>query len=213
MTKVRVCIVAAFFGFTQIAVTAAAESFAESISDCRKINNKERRYQCYDEAESATSGASREVGDFSYKSTSDPITGQTLHTLSIRSSRGLNSRGEPIVLELRCDSTQPGEYDLRLRWGNFLASSAPEVTTRLGGEPSVSGNWQTDRRRETSIFPGQESGYTADAFISTLVEQVEEGNTNVVFRTQPYNAEPITAVFNFKGFVKVVEPMRQSCKF
>lgn len=213
MIKARVLMVALIFGLTQWAAPVAADSFAEAISDCRKINNKERRYQCYDAAESAAASVRREVGNFNYQAKSDPVSGQTIHTLSIRSSRGLNSRREPIILELTCDSTRPGEYNLRLHWGNFLESSEPEVTTRIGDQPAVTGTWETDRRRETAILPGKKSGYTKQQLIETLVDEIAAGNSNVVFRTKPYNAEPITAVFNFTGFLEVVEPMRNSCRF
>lgn len=212
---VRIWMLAFVLGLAQLTAVASAETFIEAITNCLKINSQERRYQCYDAAESERSmgNVEREVAKFNYEANSDPITGQTLHTLSIRSDRGLNSRGDPIILRMTCDSTRPGEYMLRLQWGDFLESSNPEITTRLGQENSVTGSWETDSRRETSILAGSEAGYTKTEFIDSLVEQVDSGNQSVVFRTSPYNADPITAVFDFTGFLDVLQPMRESCRF
>ncbi len=200
-------------GAVLLSSTASAETFSEAITNCRKINNKERRYQCYDQAEAQAGNVNREVAKFNYRTTSDPITGQTLHTLTIRSDRGLNGRGDPIILEMTCDSTKPGDYNLTLRWEDFLESSNPNVTTRLGQTPSVTERWATNRSRESSLFTGSSDGYSKAEFIETLVSQVGDGNASVVFRTTPYNDAPITAVFDFTGFLEVVTPMRESCQF
>ncbi|WP_189611325.1 hypothetical protein [Saccharospirillum salsuginis] len=200
-------------GISCLSVTASAETFIEAITNCRKINNTEARYQCYDRAESQVSNVKRNVAKFNYESTSDPITGQTVHNLSIRSDRGLNGRGDPIILELSCDSTKPGTYELVLRWKDFLESSNPNVTTRLGQTPSVTEEWETDRSRESSIFTDTPEGYTKQSLMETLVSEVENGNPSIVFRATPYNDDPITAVFDFTGFLDVIEPMRESCQF
>lgn len=214
MSMVRIIQKALVVGaITVSAAPVLAESFTELIMNCREIENRDRRYQCYDTAEASAANVNREVGDFNYQARTDPITGQIVHTLTIRSNRGLNSRGNPIIFELSCDSTRSGRYQLRLRWRSFLESRTPQITTRLGEQPSVTGTWDTDRRRETAILAGEESGYSKQEFIATLTDEVEAGNTTVVFRTRPYNAEPITAVFNFNGFLEVVRPMRESCDF
>jgi len=213
VTPFRVWIGSVVLGISCLSVTASAETFIEAITNCRKINNTEARYQCYDRAESQASNVKREVAKFNYESTSDPITGQTVHKLSIRSDRGLNGRGDPIILEMSCDSTKPGTYDLVLLWEDFLASSNPEVTTRLGQTPSVTEEWETDRSRESSIFTDTPEGYTKQSLMETLVSEVEQGNPSIVFRATPYNDEPITAVFDFTGFLDVIEPMRESCQF
>lgn len=213
MTPLRIWIGSVVLGIVFLSVTASAETFIESITNCRKINNKERRYECYDQAEAQAGNVKREVAKFNYRSTSDPITGQTVHTLTIRSDRGLNGRGNPIILEMTCDSTRPGTYNLTLRWEDFLESSRPQVTTRLGQTPSVTSQWQTDRSRESSIFTGTEAGYSKESFMETLLSEVENGNATVVFRTTPYNDAPITAVFDFTGFLDVIQPMRESCRF
>lgn len=213
MSRVRKRVSGVFLGAALLSFTAGAETFIEAITNCRKINNKESRYQCYDRAEAQVGNVNREVAKFNYRTASDPITGQTLHTLTIRSDRGLNGRGDPIILEMTCDSTKPGGYSLTLRWEDFLESSTPNVTTRLGQAPSVTERWATNRSRESSVFAGSEEGYSKTEFIETLVAELEEGNASVVFRTTPYNDAPITAVFDFTGFLEVVAPMRESCQF
>lgn len=213
MTPFRVWIGSVVLGISCLSVMASAETFIEAITNCRKINNTEARYQCYDRAESQVSNVNREVAKFNYESTSDPITGQTVHKLSIRSDRGLNGRGDPIILEMSCDSTKPGTYDLVLRWEDFLESSNPSVTTRLGQTPSVTEEWDTDRSRESSIFTDTPEGYTKQSLMETLVSEVERGNPSIVFRATPYNDDPITAVFDFTGFLDVIAPMRESCEF
>ncbi|WP_157954255.1 hypothetical protein [Saccharospirillum mangrovi] len=195
------------------AMTAVAETFVDAISNCRELNNRERRYACYDEAEASSGNAQLEVAAFNYEAKSDPLTGQTEHHLSIRSAQGLNGRGDPIVLDWQCDSTAPGQYTLTLRWEDFLPSTRPEVTTRLGQLAPVTGRWEAGRYRESSILSGADSGFTQAEFVAQLAAQVQAGHTTVVFRTTPYNDDPITAVFDFTGFLEVIEPMRQSCRF
>lgn len=204
--------------FTALALVLAstlvfAETFVESISNCRELNNRERRYACYDEAEANSGDVQLEVAAFNYQANSDPLTGQTEHQLSIRSSQGLNSRGDPIVLQWQCDSTEPGAYTLTLQWEDFLPSGRPEVTTRLGQLAPVTGNWLAGRYRESSILDGSDTGFSLAEFVTQAAQQVAAGNTTVVFRTTPYNDDPITAVFDFTGFTEAVEPMRQSCRF
>lgn len=190
-----------------------AETFVESVSNCREINNREQRYACYDEAEANSGDVQLELAAFNYEASSDPLTGQTEHRLSIRSVQGLNGRGDPIVLEWQCDSTVPGEYVLILNWEDFLPSNRPEVTTRLGKLAPVTGLWQAGRYRESALLQGNETGFSQTEFVAQLSDQVSAGNTTVVFRTTPYNDDPITAVFDFTGFLEVIAPMRESCRF
>ncbi|PTY36850.1 hypothetical protein BGP77_06065 [Saccharospirillum sp. MSK14-1] len=192
---------------------ALAETFVEAISNCRELNNRERRYACYDDAEAYSGNVQREVAAFNYEATSDPLTGQTEHQLTIRSAQGLNGRGDPIVLLWQCDSTAPGRYTLTLRWEDFLPSGRPEVTTRLGQQAPVTGRWQAGSYRESSILDGPDTGFTLTEFVTQVAAQIDAGHTTMVFRTRPYNDDPITAVFDFTGFTEVVEPMRQSCRF
>lgn len=198
------------------AAASQAETFAESILECRALTDQDQRYECYDEAEQRQAEAqkvTRDVGKFDYESVSDPITGQTEHSVFLRSDRGLNRRRNPIELELTCDSTRPGDYRLVLNWGEFLPSTKPEVTTRIGQGDSVTGSWQADRFRERTIFPGPESGYSKAELVNELEAEAEAGNTTLVFRTTPYNYTPITAVFDVTGFTDVIQPMRASCQF
>jgi len=202
-------VLALSFGSTAV----LAETFVEAISNCRELNNRDRRYACYDEAEAYSGNVQLEVAAFNYEATSDPLTGQTEHQLSIRSAQGLNGRGDPIVLSWQCDSTEPGRYTLTLRWEDFLPSGRPEVTSRLGQQAPVTGRWQAGGSRESSILEGDDTGFTLSEFVAQVAQQVERGNTTMVFRTTPYNDDPITAVFDFTGFTEVIEPMRQSCRF
>jgi hypothetical protein len=191
-----------------------AETFAESIQQCQTNTNQNQRYRCYDQAEQAlVQNVNRDVGKFSYESTTDPVTGQTLYTVFLRSDLGLNRRGNPVELKITCDSTQHNDYQLVLSWGEFLPSTQPEVTTRIGQGNPVTGTWYTDRFRQSTVFAGGQSGFSKIDFIDQLEAQVEAGNPTLVFRTTPYNYTAITAEFNMAGFVDVIEPMRASCKF
>lgn len=203
-------------GGLTIASVSQAETFAESIQECRSLTDQQQRYQCYDDAEQVQAEArsvTRDIGKFDYESISDPITGQTEHSVFLRSDRGLNRRRNPIELEMTCDSTVAGDYQLVLNWGEFLPSTRPEVTTRIGQGESVTGTWQTDRFRERTIFPGAESGFSKVDLVNQLENETEAGNATLVFRTTPYNYSAITAVFDMTGFTDVIEPMRTSCQF
>ncbi|MHA7880782.1 MAG: hypothetical protein ACX931_13385 [Saccharospirillum sp.] len=200
-------------GVTALAGPVLAQSFADAVQQCREISNQAARYACYDSIERETANERRDVGKFNYESTFDPITGEEQFQLTIRSDRGLNPRGNPIVLEWRCDSTQPGDYRLELIWQSFLNSANPEVLTRIGDEDPVIGRWQAGRLRETSLFEGGDTGFGKTEFVDALLDQIDSGNATLVFRTQPYNRSPITAVFDFSGFPDLIQPMRESCQF
>ncbi|MCH8532855.1 MAG: hypothetical protein LAT65_18545 [Saccharospirillum sp.] len=200
-------------GLSWFSTQAIAQSFADAVAQCRQISNQAARYACYDNIETGPSNQRRDVGKFNYQSTFDPITGQAQFKLSIRSDRGLNPRGNPIILEWSCDSTQPGDYRLELIWQSFLESANPEVLTRIGDADPVVGRWQAGRLRETSLFQDVVTGFGKSEFVDALLAQIDSGNTSLVFRTQPYNRAPITAVFDFSGFDELVLPMRESCQF
>lgn len=203
-------------GGLMIATISQAETFAESIQECRSLTSQTQRYQCYDDAEQVLAEAqsvTRDIGKFDYESITDPITGQTEHSVFLRSDRGLNRRRNPIELELTCDSTRPGDYQLVLNWGEFLPSTEPDVTTRIGQGDSVTGTWQTDRFRERTIYPGVEAGFSKVELVNQLQAEADAGNATLVFRTIPYNYSAITAVFDMTGFTDVIEPMRASCQF
>lgn len=203
-------------GGLMTATVSQAETFAESIQECRSLTNQTQRYQCYDDAEQALAEAqsvTRDIGKFDYKSITDPITGQTEHSVFLRSDRGLNRRRNPIELELTCDSTRPSDYQLVLNWGEFLPSTEPDVTTRIGQGDSVTGTWRTDRFRERTIYPGSEAGFSKVELVNQLQAEADAGNATLVFRTTPYNYAAITAVFDMTGFSDVIEPMRASCQF
>ena len=122
----------------------------------------------------------------------DPITDEAVFFASLEAKSGRNEFGTPPTLAIR----RTGEQDeLFVVWSDYFAEDEATVTYRIDKQDARTLSWHVSTTDEATFYPAD-----ATALIRRLL-QAEQ----LAIRGQPYNASPITAVFDLQGLQAVVE--------
>jgi type VI secretion system protein VasI len=198
-------------GLLFIACPALAEIVEKDIATCAAIEGSLERLTCFDKlAESnglngpqpVETGAS-EVGKWYVERTKNPIDDTEKVVLALTADEGVSAFGQPIILFLRCQSRQ---FEFYISWNDYLASDGEfgsewkYVLVRHGSDEAVPEQWSTST--------DQKATFAADprAHLKQML-----ANTSFVAQITPYNASPITAVFDTTGLKESWQPLMAVC--
>ena len=118
--------------------------------------------------------------------------------LSLRASGGQSTRGEPILLVLRCRS---GETEAFIRWNDYLGLDEARVTTRIGNAKAETRSWNISTDNLATFYRRNDV-----EFIKALL------NTDrFLAQVTPYGENPVTATFDITGLSIAVVPLRETC--
>lgn len=167
---------------------------------CSIEQDGESRLRCFDDVARRIGGPDRNVptvtaGNWTISETLNPLDDTQTVVLSVRSSSGNSTYGQPVALILRCAANQTEVY---ISWNDYLGSDA-EVTWRVGDGSAQTAEWSLSTDSTATFYPRPDM-----AFIKELM---------LVERVIPYNSDPVTAVFDVSGLVEVVEPLARACEW
>ena len=109
----------------------------------------------------------------------------------------LPSQKDNVILVLTC--TQ-GATDAYVVWRQYLGVYDPEVTWRIGSDPSVTETWVLSTDNEATFSPEP-------------VELIKRMMTNDSFliQTTPFGSAPVTMAFNTAGLKTEITELRETC--
>lgn len=126
----------------------------------------------------------------------NPIDDSKTITMYLNADSGKNTWGQPLKLIVRCKSN---ETNLIINWNDYLGSEA-NVLTRVGTNEAVTSPW--------SISTDSQATFHKDP-VPFLEEMIK--SNKLVAQVTPYNANPVTAIFDTSGLENAIKPLRETC--
>jgi hypothetical protein len=127
----------------------------------------------------------------------DPLDGSKNIQMLIGADKPLPAQKDHVILVLTCMQGATSAYVV---WRQYLGVYDPEVTWRVGSDPSVTETWilSTDSEATFALKP---------------VELIKHMMTNDWFliKTTPFGSVPVTMVFNTAGLKTEVAELREAC--
>ena len=186
--------------------TYASADVRKGIATCASIDGELSRLECYDKLAKAEELDGPQPTDnnsidsnsqWEVKETINPIDDTKTTTLTASSVSGTNRRGIPVILMIRCKSS---ETDLVVSWSDYMGSDL-NVLLRIDNQRAFTMSWNMSTNNSAGFFPGSPI---------TFLHQMIKGN-RLVIQATPYNESPITAIFSLAGLTKAIAPLRANC--
>ena len=127
----------------------------------------------------------------------DPLDGSKNIQMLMGTVNRSTSQKDPVILVLTCTQGATNAYVV---WRRYLGVYDPEVTWRIGSDPSVSETWILSTDNEATFAPDP-------------VELIKHMMTNDMFmiKTTPFGSAPVTMAFNTAGLKTEVAELRETC--
>jgi type VI secretion system protein VasI len=171
------------------------------------------RLNCYDllarqkglDGPQSMGGEPVTAGNWDVSRTKNPIDDSETVVIRLDAESGSGQFGEPVSLIVRCKSNVTEAY---IVWNDFLATDDrsyagnwKNVTVRFGNEEAKVERWSTST--------DQTATFMSDPVIPAL--RAMATSSQFVAQTTPFNASPITAVFNTAEMEIALQPLMEVC--
>jgi len=127
----------------------------------------------------------------------DPLDGSKDIQMLMGTVNPLPSQKDHVILVLTCTHGATNAYVV---WRQYLGVYDPEVTWRVGSDPSVTETWVLSTDSEATFSPEP-------------IELIKHMMTNDLFliMTTPFGNAPVTMAFNTAGLKTEVAELRETC--
>jgi hypothetical protein len=196
-------------GVTDTEALPPRAELLEELRSIYEIESESERIRAYDQfaaslfgpvqrgtesAEGAENDA--DPGEWITSVETDPISDESVFFTALEAQSGRNEFGEAPVLAVR----RTGERDeVYVIWSDYFSEDSAVVTHRIDDNNVDTRSWPVSTTNEATFYPGD-----ATQLLKDLV-QAEQ----LAVRAQPYDASPITAVFELQGLRAIVEDHRE----
>tara|TARA_Y100000782_G_scaffold71835_2_gene77680 strand:- start:30493 stop:31086 length:594 start_codon:yes stop_codon:yes gene_type:complete len=171
----------------------------KDLTDCAVIQNDGSRLQCFDWLVDTRLGFSSPYvgsGKWMASRSVNPLDDTNIVYLRIKSDQGIDKRGRPISLGLRCKSNKT---EMFISWNDYLGGDV-WITSRVGAAKAKRERWSvsTDKTAAFKLrpIPTIKRLIKADQYVAEVV---------------PYNDNPLTAIFDVRGLSEAIKPLRKEC--
>lgn len=178
----------------------------KEIVTCASEKNTVLRLACFDDLAARHSLAPSSVdtsgkpgsGVWSTRTSIDPMTDTSIHTAILLAESGKSKYGKSIVLAVRCANNMT---ELWVSWDSYLGNRDTKVTHRVGKDKPKTAPWSLSTNNQSTFYPGSPVN---------LLKSIAQ-STSFVANVTPYNASPITAVFDTTGADTALADIRKDC--
>ena len=171
-----------------------------ALARCGAIATPSERLVCYDalaKSLASTKSTPGGVGEWQLSGETNPVDDTRTVILHLVATSGQSVYGQPIVMVLRCQTHKTEVY---VDWGSYLGDDAV-VTTRVGSGDAKTKLWDVSTDHTGTFYHGDKVAFIKDLMaVDRFVAQLT-----------PYNANPITAVFEVTGLPTAVQALREDC--
>jgi len=183
-----------------------------SLNDCAAMPGATARLGCYDELAiergyRPPQTAVGQSGKWVVSETTNPMddTRQVTLILPAELTSTVSRMGDRPIFVARCMSNTTEAY---INWNDYLGDDSSSVysdwknvTIRIGDEAAIQQRWGVSTDSRATFAPG---------WAGSLLRQMAGANT-LVARTTPYNASPVTAIFDTTGMAEALVPLMETC--
>jgi len=129
----------------------------------------------------------------------DPQDGAKDIQMLLAAVNRLPSQKDHVILVLTC---KQGAINAYVVWRQYLGVYDPEVTWRVGSDPSVTETWALSTDNEATFAPEP-------------VKLIKHMISNDLFliKTTPFGSVPVTMEFNTAGLKTEVAELRETCSW
>ena len=154
--------------------------------------------------DAASDPAGNTAGGWFVDTDTDPLDDSKQIIASLSSESGRSRFDGPIRFVMRCQSNKTEVYAI---WHDYVGDDSrsvyneyKNVEVRVGQETARTERWGVSTDKQATFAP--------DAI--GLLRKMNGAN-RLVLRTTPYNENPITAVFDLRGFATAAKPIAREC--
>jgi type VI secretion system protein VasI len=185
--------------------TLAIADLTKPIASCAAIDGDLARLACYDKIAKANGldGLQREpvsvdgIGKWRVSSNTNPIDDSKTVVISLTADSGQNDRGKKPNLVIRCESNTT---EMFIIWDDYLGGKV-RVLTRIGKQDAITKKWTLSSDSTASFHPNG-----TISFVKGMTK-----SNSFIAQVTPYNANPITAIFDTTGLENALKPLRETC--
>lgn len=202
----RIALILVLFGSSCL-----GDTIPDEIGTCAAIDADDQRLICFDaiarELQEDSSAVSDQVvsdiGKWRVERNKNPIDDTETVIAALIADSGSSGFGAPVTMFVRCQS---GLTEVYVAWNDYLAtdgdydSGYKNVVVRVGTESATTIKWGTSTDQKATFAP--------DA--TGLLRRMVAYNSFVAQLT-PYNASPVTAVFDTAGMREAIAPINEVC--
>ncbi len=127
----------------------------------------------------------------------NPIDDSKSVTLLLDAESGESKWGKKVYLVIRCNSNKTEMY---ISWQDYLGNKA-NVLTRVGTNKARTKEWSLSTNSQSTFYPKG-----TISFIKKMMTA-----NKLLAQVTPYNENPTTAIFDTKGLVNAIKPLRETC--
>jgi type VI secretion system protein VasI len=193
------------FAFFVLSSPAIADISSKEYAKCTTIEGDLARLNCFDNLakEKKLNGPQAQAttvkgkGMWSVRVDKNPVDDSKKVTLVLDAKSGKSNWGKSVFLVIRCKSNKTEMY---INWQDYLGSEA-HVLTRIGSKKAKTKEWGLSTDSKATFHPRGTIGFIKEMMTANkLLAQVT-----------PYNDNPITAIFDTKGLINAIKPLRETC--
>jgi len=193
---------------------ADADDLKSGMATCAVIAGDLDRLGCYDKMAAAAGLAGPQpepvtpppegTGKWQVDRDKNPIDDSERVVISLQADSGASQFKGPVTFTARCQSKKTEAF---IVWGDYLGNdgdiedSYKDVTTRIGNKPAVTQRWTISTDSEATFAPGSNS-----ALLKTM-----SASDKLIAETTPYDASPVTAIFDTTGMAASLKPLADAC--
>jgi type VI secretion system protein VasI len=196
----------AFLLVAPVAVAAQVAQETEikkTLAACATLEIESARLDCYDQLAKAVARLPPEVAESKFKDSAPGKWTVASSTNPVDDTRtvvlALVDDSDALQLALRCQQGKPQVY---VTPGKYLGTDSTMVVTRIGEAKAETKRWLVSTNHQGALYPGD-----AAALITRLLAA-----GRLVVQVNPFDAGPVTAVFNLGGLAGVVAPLKEACR-
>lgn len=191
------------FAMLLLPLTAYAVDDQE-IATCAAMQNDLNRLACFDSVAASNSLAPRverqeakDAGSWNVSTDVNPLNDENVYYAIVPASQGESRFRKPISLTVRCSKNKT---ELYINWNDYLGREA-STALRIDKDPASTNTWALSTDKQSAFYPGSPV---------KLLKRIAESST-VVANVTPYNANPVTAVFDTTGANIALADIRKAC--
>lgn len=192
---------------------ASLDNLKKDLAACAANEGTLDRLECFDaltatydlDAPQVVPSDVDDIGKWRIRQSINPIDDSETVVISLDADSGTSRWGDRIYFIARCQSNKTEAY---IAWGDYLGDDSNDVytewknvTIRLGDQAAKRQRWGISTDSKATFAPN---------WAGSLLKEIAQVD-KMIAQTTPYSENPVTAIFDTRGFDNAVVPLAETC--